>query len=146
MSYKAADDGYEARIRESFAAQKVMSTFGAVLDAVEPGAVRIRMPFNDKFTQQDGFLHAGVVATILDSACGYAAMSLLPKGARVLAVEFKLNLCAPATGQEFLAHGTVKRAGRTLTVTTGDLFAVEKEERTLVASMQGTIFNLRSNQ
>ncbi|MCZ6766435.1 MAG: PaaI family thioesterase [bacterium] len=146
MSYEIADDGFEERIRESFGEQKVMSTLGATLDGVEPGAVRIRMPFNDAFTQQDGFLHAGVVATLLDSACGYAAMSLLPRGGRVLAVEFKLNLCAPAIGEEFLAWGTVKRAGRTLTVTTGELFAVENDERKLVAAMQGTIFNLQTNQ
>jgi len=146
MRYEAADDGYERRIRDSFDEQKVMTTFGAVLDSVEPGAVRIRMPFNDTLTQQDGYLHAGVVATLLDSASGYAAMSLLPDGVRVLAVEFKLNLCAPAAGREFLAHGSVKRAGRTLTVTTGELFALDEQEQTLVASMQGTIFNLHPNQ
>ena len=96
------DPSFEARVRQSFAKQRVMATFGATLSRVAPGEVDIRLPFRDELTQQDGYLHAGVVTTIVDSACGYAAFSLMPPDARVLSVEFKLNLLAPAKGEAML--------------------------------------------
>ena len=133
------DPMFESRVRASFARQKVMHTIGASLISVGPGIVEIALPFREDLTQQHGFLHAGIVATILDSACGYAAFSLMPADKAVLSVEYKINLLAPAKGQRFIAKAQVKKAGRHLTVCTGDIFACEKEEQKLVATMTATM-------
>ncbi|MGH9497614.1 MAG: PaaI family thioesterase [Terriglobales bacterium] len=119
-----------------------MATIGAELSSVIPGAVEIRLPFAQHLTQQNDFLHAGVITSILDSACGYAALSVAPENAEVLSVEFKVNLLSPAVGESFLARAQVKRAGRTLTVCTADAFAVSQGNEKLVAAMQATILNL----
>lgn len=121
-----------------------MNLIGARLGLVEPGIVEIVLPFRQDLTQQNGYLHAGVVTTIADSACGYAAFSLMPAGSAVLSVEFKVNLLRPARGESFVARAEVIKAGRTLLITRADVFAVhEDSERELVATMQGTMMCLR---
>lgn len=137
-----APEGFEARVRASFARQRAMATIGARLVAVEEGAVTVELPWRDDLTQQAGVLHAGVVAAILDSACGYAAGTLMPEGSEVVSVEFKVNLLAPARGERFLARAKVKKAGRTLTVCDADAFALSGGEEKLVASMTGTMMRL----
>lgn len=134
--------GFEARVRASFARQRAMATLGARLVAVQPGAVEIELPWNEGLTQQGGVLHAGVVAAILDSACGYAALSLMPADSEVVSVEFKVNLLAPARGERIAARATVKKAGRTLTVCDADAFAIAGGEEKLVASMTGTMMRV----
>jgi len=131
------DPNYEARVRSSFAKQQFMATLGASLTIVQPGEVSIELPFRADLTQQHGFLHAGVVTSIIDSACGYAALTLMPPDRAVLSVEFKVNLIAPAQGAMFQARGRVVRAGRTLAVCTGDLRVVGSES--VVAMMQATM-------
>ncbi len=126
---------FERVVRESFARQTLMSTIGAVMTRVVPGEVTIQLPFRDDLAQQNGFLHAGIVTAIADSACGYAAQTLMPPGKDVLSVEFKLNLLAPAVGERFIAAATVLRAGRTLTVVRADVHAGGK----LIATMLGTM-------
>lgn len=135
MTHIARDPDFEARIRESFATQAFMATLGARLERVALGEVAIALPFRSDLTQQNGYLHAGVVTSVVDTACGYAALSVMAPGANVLAVEFKVNLLAPARGAEFLAVGRVVRAGRTLVVVSGELLA----DHTVVALMQGTM-------
>ncbi|HSY84308.1 MAG TPA: PaaI family thioesterase [Gemmatimonadaceae bacterium] len=132
-----ADPNYEARVRASFAKQQFMVTLGANLASVQPGEVCIELPFRADLTQQHGFLHAGVVTSVIDSACGYAALTLMPPDRAVLSVEFKVNLIAPAQGATFQARGRVVRAGRTLTVCTGDLRVVGSDS--VVAMMQATM-------
>jgi uncharacterized protein (TIGR00369 family) len=132
-----ADPNYEARVRASFAKQQFMATLGASLTTVQPGEVSIELPFRADLTQQHGFLHAGVVTSVIDSACGYAALTLMPPDREVLSVEFKVNLMAPAQGATFQARGRVVRAGRTLTVCTGDLRVAGSES--VVAMMQATM-------
>jgi uncharacterized protein (TIGR00369 family) len=133
----------EARVRNSFDKQAFMATLGAVLSRVTPGEVTIELPFRADLTQQHGFLHAGVVTSIVDSACGYAALSVMPEGAAVLSVEFKVNLLAPAQGERFLARGRVLKAGRTLVVTAGDVFALKGDEEMLIATMLATMMTVR---
>ena len=132
----------DERVRRSFSRQAFMSTLGAELTAVGEGSVEIRLPFSPTLTQQDGYLHAGAITAVLDSACGYAALSVAPAGHEVLSVEFKVNLLAPALGEVFMAKAQVKRAGRTLTVCTADAFAVTGGKEKLVATMLATIMAL----
>jgi uncharacterized protein (TIGR00369 family) len=138
------DTDFEARVRASFARQRVMETIGARLARVAPGEVEIELRFREDLTQQHGYLHAGVVAAVVDSACGYAAMSLAPAGAEVLSIEFKLNLLSPARGGRFLARARVKRAGRNVTVCTGDLYAHEGSSEKTVATMLATMMIVKS--
>ena len=119
-----------------------MTTLGAEINCIAPGTVEIRLPFNQRLTQQDGFLHAGVLASIMDSACGYAAYSVAPEGCNVLTVEFKLNLLVPAIGKQFAAKAQVKRRGKTLTVCAADAFAIDADREKLIATMLGTIMAL----
>lgn len=133
------DPEFAARIRENFAQQAFMATLGARLVRVEPGEVDIAISFRDDLTQQNGFLHAGAITSVIDSACGYAAFSLMEAGSNVLSVEFKVNMLAPAVGTEFLATGKVIRSGRTITVCSGELRAGE----TLVSIMQATMMCVR---
>ena len=136
---RPVDSGYEGRVRESFARQRVMRLFGASLGRVAPGAVDVVLPFREDLTQQDGYVHAGVITTVADSACGYAAYTLMPAGSNVLAVEFKVNLLRPAAGQEFVAEARVVKAGRTLTVTRCDVHARAGAGTKLVAMMTATM-------
>jgi len=133
------DPDFENRVRASFLQQKVLATLGAEISRVRAGEVHLRAPFDDRFTQQDGFLHAGIVTTLMDSACGYAAYSLMPAGSRVLSVEFKVNLLSPARGERFRAEGRVIKAGRTITVCEGKLFSIQGKEENLCAIMQATM-------
>ena len=129
-------------VARSFAQQSIMRLIGASLSLVGPGVVEITLPYRQDLTQQNGYLHAGIVTTIADSACGYAAFTLMPAGSGVLSVEFKVNLLRPAKGEEFLARAEVIKAGRTLTVVRADVFALSENNRTLVATMQGTMMCL----
>lgn len=130
---------FERVVRESFARQQFMHTLGARLTRVEPGAVDIELDFDSALTQQNGFVHAGAITSIADSACGYAALSLMPAGAEVLSVEFKVNLLAPARSQKFLAQGRVLKSGRTLSVCQSEVYGLATSERVLVASMLATM-------
>jgi uncharacterized protein (TIGR00369 family) len=140
--FEPQDPDYRRRVRSSFERQQVMVTLGARMTRIEPGEVEIRLPYREDLTQQHGFLHAGIVATILDSACGYAAFSLMPAQAAVLSVEYKINLLRPAAGETFIARGRVIKPGRTLTVSSGDTFALTDGREELIATMVGTIMTL----
>ena len=134
----------EERIRESFEKQAFMKLLGAELVHIATGEVDIALPFDVKLTQQHGFLHAGVTTSIADSACGYAALSLMPEGAAVLSVEFKVNMLAPARGRRFLARGRVIRSGRNITVVKADVLAFDdKDDVKSVVEMQGTMMTIR---
>lgn len=134
-----SDPAFAPRIRASFAQQRVMALIGATLTLVEPGHVEITLPFRADLTQQHGYLHAGIVTTIADSACGYAALSLMPAGREVLSVEFKINLLRPAAGEQFLARGVVLKPGQTLSVTRADVLAITGGRSSLIAAMQATM-------
>lgn len=133
---------FEQAVRDSFAAQKLMATIGARLARVVAGEIEIRTPFRPELTQQHGFLHAGVVTSALDSACGYAALSLMPEGVEVLTVEFKTNFLAPARGEELIARGRVVRAGRTITVCQAEASMLADGAETTVATMLATIMTV----
>ena len=141
--FEPADPEFAARVRQSFSEQAIMRTIGAVLAGVEPGRVEIELPYHARLTQQDGFVHAGVSATIMDSACGYAAFSLMPGDARVLTIEFKTSLLAPAAGDSFRAVGEVRKAGRSVYFAEAELHALKDDEDKLVATMSGTLMALR---
>ena len=130
---------HEQRVRRSFSKQAFMSTLGAELTAVVRGGVEIRLPFSPNLTQQNGYLHAGAITAVLDSACGYAALTVAPDDKEVLTVELKVNLLAPAAGEFFVARAQVKKAGRTLTVCTADAFAINGGKEKVVATMLATI-------
>lgn len=130
---------FEQRVRDSFARQGVMGTLGAQLLRVEPGVVEIGLDWAPGLTQQHGFLHAGVVSTALDSACGYAGFSLMAADAAVLTIEFKINLLAPAKGQRFRMVGTVLKPGRTITVAEGQAYAIDNGQEKLIATMGCTL-------
>jgi len=133
---------YADEIKQSFARQTMMGFIGAQLSRVEPGIVEITLPYRADMAQQHGYLHAGVVTTIADTACGYAAYSLMPAGSEVLSVEFKVNLLRPAKGEMFTAVAEVVKAGKTLTVVRADVFGVDGDKRELVATMQATMICL----
>lgn len=141
-SFTAQDPAFEPCVRESFARQAFMATLGARLARVAPGEVDIELPVAKALTQQHGSVHAGAVTAVLDSAAGYAALSLMPAGAGVVSVEFKVNLLEPARGDRILALGRVLRAGRTLYTCTAEAWAAEGETRTRVAILQGTMMCL----
>jgi uncharacterized protein (TIGR00369 family) len=134
------DPAFERRVRASFEKQAVMRTIGATLARVAPGEVDIALDWRADLTQQHGFLHAGVITTIVDSACGYAALSLMEPGAAVLSVEFKMQLLAPAQGARFIARGRVIKPGRTITVVSGEL---RSEGDELLAMLNGTMMAVR---
>jgi len=142
--FQPADPAYDSRVRASFARQSMMKLLGASLEHVAPGAVDIRLPFRADLTQQHGFLHAGVTTSIADSACGYAAFTLMPPGAAVLTVEFKVNLIAPAAGETFVARGRVLKAGRTLTICSGDVFALDGGSEKHVLTMLATVMTVQN--
>ena len=134
---------FEQAVRDSFAAQRFMATIGARLTRVGLGEIEIRVPFRSDLTQQHGFLHAGVVTSALDSACGYAAFTMMPEGVGVLTVEFKTNLLAAARGEELIARGRVVRAGRTITVCQAEAAMLADGAETSVATMLATIMTIR---
>jgi uncharacterized protein (TIGR00369 family) len=136
---KPKNPNFEQRVIDSFNRQTVMKTVGASIMKVSAGEVSIQFPFDPGLTQQHGFIHAGIVSTVLDSACGYAAFSLMAEDAAVLTIEFKINLLSPAKGEWFEAIGQVKKPGRNITVTEGELYAHQGDTKKLVASMVGTM-------
>jgi uncharacterized protein (TIGR00369 family) len=136
------DPAFAERIRASFAKQGAMETIGATLGEIAPGRVAIELPWHQGLTQQHGFLHAGILATALDSACGYAASSLMPADAGILTIEFKINLLAPARGQRFRMEGVVLKPGRTITVVEGRAYAQHEGREKLVATMNATLMTI----
>ena len=130
---------YAERVRNSFDLQGAMHTMGARLGAVAPGAVDIDLDWAQGLTQQHGFLHAGMLAAALDSACGYAGFTLMGDDAAVLTIEFKINLLAPARGERFRMEGRVIKPGRTITVCEGRAFAIHNQQEKLVATMGCTL-------
>lgn len=137
---------YETRVRESFSRQRLMTLIGARLVHVLPGEVVIDLPFRDDLTQQHGFLHGGIVTTVLDSAAGYAALSLMPPDAAVLTVELKVNLLAPAEGELLQARGRVIRRGRTLTVCEANAVMISGGNEKSVATMLTTMINAKDRE
>jgi uncharacterized protein (TIGR00369 family) len=134
----------QERIVSSFNAQGLMATIGAKLALVTDGEVHIALPFSTQLSQQHGYVHAGAITSVLDSACGYAALTKAPPEFEVVTAEFKINFLRPALGDRFLAIGTVKNAGRMLTVCTGEVRAFSGPESAykVVALMQATIVNV----
>jgi uncharacterized protein (TIGR00369 family) len=144
MKFVASNPSFATDVQESFNRQSLMTTIGAQLVSVEPGSVQIAIPYRSDLTQQNGYLHAGIVTTIADTACGYAAYTLMPPESDVLSVEFKVNLLRPAKGKSFLAVAEVIKPGRTLTVVRADVFGIDEHgERQIVATLQGTMICLR---
>src|SRR4029079_2042247 len=144
---ESLNPSFAEEVELSFARQPIMNLIGAKLSLIEPGVIEITLPYRADLTQQRGFLHAGVVTTIADSACGYAAYSLMPAGSEVLSVEFKVNLLRPAQGESFVARAEVIKAGRTLTVVRADVFGVAGNgRRELIATMQGTMIRTELKQ
>lgn len=137
-SFQALDVHYRARVQESFSRQKAMALIGASLTAVEPGYVEIALPYRDELTQQKGYVHGGILGMIADTACGYAAFSLMPASGSLVTVEYKMNILTPARSS-LLAHGQVIRAGRTLTVARAEVYAGDGKH---VATMQQTLMAL----
>lgn len=137
--FDAMNPNYADRVRASFSRQKVMEKIGARLSKIAPGQVEIELPFREDLTQQHGFLHAGIVTAIVDSACGYAALSLMPENSEVLTIEYKVNFLAPALGERFIAKGEVIKPGRTVTVCKGEVLAVKEGKESLVAVIMATI-------
>jgi uncharacterized protein (TIGR00369 family) len=129
----------EQRVQDSFDRQPVMATIGATLTQVKPGEVTIELPVRSNLTQQHGFVHAGIVTLIVDTACGYAALTLMPPLAAVLTVEFKVNFLSPATGEKLIARGWVIKPGKTLMVCLGEVKAQNGGEDKLVATIQATM-------
>ena len=136
------DPAFEARVRASFARQGAMRTIGASIGALSPGYCAIELVPRTELSQQHGYVHAGIVATIVDSAGGYAGFTLFPADSSVLTVEFKLNLLAPAQGEQLVAEGFVVKCGRTLTITRGEVHGIVGGRRTLVAMMQQTLMTM----
>jgi uncharacterized protein (TIGR00369 family) len=134
------------RVSQSIAKQGAMATIGAELTLVEPGAVDICLDWAAGLTQQHGFLHAGMLSTALDSACGYAGLTLMPMDAAVLTIEFKINLLAPAKGQRFRMEGRVIKPGRTITVSEGKAFAIDQGKEKLVATMSCTLMCVQQRE
>jgi uncharacterized protein (TIGR00369 family) len=139
----ARDPDFEQRVRSSFARQAAMRMLDVSIDRVAPGEVDLVLPFRSDLTQQHGYLHAGIVTAVIDSACGYAALSLMEPGTAVLSVEFKVQLLAPARGESFRALGRVVRSGRTLTVVMGELRSVAPDGAEVIALMTGTMMTMR---
>jgi uncharacterized protein (TIGR00369 family) len=143
MATAQADPNYEERVRSSFARQAAMETIGAELTSVTPGIIEIEMPYSTALTQQHGYLHAGIISTALDSACGYAAFSLMPPDAAVLTIEFKLNMLSPGRGDRFLFRGSVTKPGRTIIVADGQAYAYAPDgEARLIATMTATMMTI----
>jgi uncharacterized protein (TIGR00369 family) len=138
-----SDDQFEQRVRSSFARQTLMETIQARLVKVRPGEVEIEIPFRADLAQQNGFMHAGIITSIIDTACGYAALSLMPQGVDVLTVEYKVNFVSPAVGLCMIGRGRVTKPGRTLTVCTGDVIAVSDSGEKPIATMLATMMAIR---
>jgi len=137
--FEVQDPGFARRVRESFARQGLMRHLGAELVSVEPGGAEIRVPFRGELTQQHDYFHAGVTGAIADSACGYAAYTLMPADSTVLTVEYKINLLAPADGEVLIARAEVVRSGKTLKVCSADVFVLKGGAENHCATMLATV-------
>jgi uncharacterized protein (TIGR00369 family) len=137
VSHPEPAEAMVKRVRDSLDRQGLMATLGVELVAIERGRVDLALCYDNRFTQQHGFMHAGAIASVLDSACGYAAFSVMPPDAEVLTVTYTVNLLAPAAGERFAVTGQVVRAGRTLVVCRGEAFADDAERP--FAAMQATM-------
>ncbi len=144
-TFQPNDPGYAARVRESFARQHVMRFIGAELVDLQPGYCEIHLPYRPELSQQDGFFHAGIISTIADSAGGYAGYTLMPTDSRLLTVEYKMNLLAPARGERLVARGQVIKNGRTLVIAKADVGAIRDGEETLCATLLETLISLADN-
>ena len=144
--FEPSDTGYKEKVIESFNRQEVMKTVNASILAIRPGEIELEFPYQSNLTQQHGFIHAGIVSTVLDSACGYAAFSLMPENAAVLSIEFKINFLSPAQGERFRAVGRVKKPGKNITVTEGELFSYAEGEQKLIAVMVGTMMSVYNRE
>ncbi len=142
VHFVARDPGYARRVRESFARQGAMALIGAELTELAPGYCAISVKPRPELSQQHGYVHAGIVAALVDSAGGYAGFTLFPENSSVLTVEYKINLLAPAEGDRLVAEGFVVKPGRTLAITRGEVHAEKDGKRTLVALMQQTLIVL----
>lgn len=140
--FKPQDPAYAARVRASFGRQRAMALIGATLTTVEPGFCEIQLPWREDLTQQKGYVHGGIIGMIADSACGYAAYSLMPAGASLVTVEYKINIMAPARQGLLVARGEVVKPGRTLSITSGEVYLRLKGRSALVAAMQQTLMML----
>ncbi|HVZ93588.1 MAG TPA: PaaI family thioesterase [Phycisphaerales bacterium] len=139
MSLTALHD----RIAESFERQRLLATLGARLLRVADGEVDIELPWSEAIQQQHGFVHAGAIATVADSACGYACLTRMPEGSAVLSIEFKINMLSPAIGERFIARGRVVRVGRTIGVATAEVIAQSQAKTdSVVAIMQATMMRV----
>lgn len=138
-SFEVQDPGYARRIEESFARQGFMKHLGARLTSLEPGSIEIRVPFRAELTQQHSYFHAGVTGAIADSACGYAAYTLMPADSSVLTVEYKMNLLAPAEGYELIARARVVKSGKTLKICAADVFVRSNGAENHCATMLSTV-------
>lgn len=138
--FEPRDPEYEIKVRRSFAKQGAMETIGAKIARIKPGEIVLEMPFSQAVTQQHGFVHAGIITSLLDSASGYAAYSLMVPDAEVLTIEFKTNLMAPAKGERFRAIGKVVKPGRTIMFCESEVFAISSDgEETHIATMSATM-------
>ena len=146
MRFKIMDPDYENRVRASFCRQKLMGVIGAALTRLAPGEAEVSLPYRDDLTQQHGFVHAGIIATIADTASGYAAFSLMPADAAVLTVEYKINLISPAVGELFIARGRVIRPGKQLSVCTAEVMAYQQGQGKMVATMLATLMALPNQE
>jgi uncharacterized protein (TIGR00369 family) len=142
LSFEPQDPQFAARVRASFDRQHAMKTLGASLASVEPGVVVIELPWAQALTQQHGFLHGGILAAGMDSACGYAAFSLMPADAAILTIEYKINMLSPAKGQRFRMVGEVAKPGRNITVTEGKAWAIDDGREKLISTMTATLMAL----
>ena len=136
--FQPADPAFAPRVRESFGRQRAMTLIGAALTRVEPGLAEVSLPFSEHNTQQKGFVHGGIVGMIADTACGYAAYSLMPASASLVTVEYKINILSPGRG-DLVARAEVIKPGRTLTVARADVYAQDGRH---VAAMQQTLMLL----
>ncbi|HQY27287.1 MAG TPA: PaaI family thioesterase [Burkholderiaceae bacterium] len=138
------EPGFEQRVRDSFGRQPAMTLIGAQLQRVEPGEVEIVLPYRPQITQQHGFVHAGMIGAALDSACGYAALTVMPAGAGILTIEYKLNCLAPGIGDRIRLIGRVRKTGRTILLAEGEALAVAADGgEKLVATMTATVMTIR---
>lgn len=142
QTFAPADPRFEARVRASYAKQTAMQLIGATMERVAPGEVEIRLPASPTITQQHGFVHGGMIGAVLDTACGFASLSLMAPDAGVLTVEYKINFLAPAAGEHFRMIGRVRKSGRTLTLAEAEAVAVRDGSEKLIATMTATMMTI----
>ena len=144
--FEPKDSAFREKVKSSFDRQQCMATLGIEISKIEPGMIELIMPYAEPYTQQHGFIHAGIISTALDSACGYAAFSLMPVEAAVLTVEYKINLLAPAKGEDFIFRAEVVKPGRTLTLCDARAYGRTAGSKQLIATMSGTMMALYNRE